>query len=435
MKLLSRFLLSLSIALLLCVPVVIQAEDWPAWRGPNGDSVSSETNLPTSWSAEKNIAWKTPIEGWGGSTPAIIGNNLFVTTNTDAGELQLLKINKQNGKLIWKRTVTAAETPREAPKRKTQKFHRLHNLASPSPTVHGEIVVVHFGNGLLAAYDFSGQQLWNHDFQKEYGAYSIWWGHANSPVIVGGELVISVCMQDSLDDLQDTPVQSYLVAHDLKTGKLRWKSKRMTGAHSEEGDAYTTPVLFSANGQQQLVVMGGNQLDAYDPKTGKQLWYLPGLVGGRTITGPTIGGGKILCTRGMRGPMIAIEAKSYSGELGNDAIQWEVLSGTSDSPCSVITGGMVFIVTDDGIAQCFDLKTGKQHWKERIGGKYKASPVVAAGHVYFLSLDGTCTVVKVAAEFQQVAQNKLPDDTIASPAISDGRIYLRGKEFLWAIGN
>ncbi|MGY8767004.1 MAG: outer membrane protein assembly factor BamB family protein [Pirellulales bacterium] len=430
---LPRQLLSLGIALILASPAITLGEDWPAWRGPNGDSISSETNLPTSWSADKSIAWKTPIEGWGSSTPAIIGESIFVTTNTDTGELQLLKINKQNGNLIWKRTVTAAETPREAPKRKTQKFHRLHNLASPSPTVHGEIVVVHFGNGLLAAYNFAGDSLWDHDFQKEYGAYSIWWGHANSPVIIGGELVISICMQDSLDDLQDKPVQSYLVAHDLKTGKLRWKSERMTGAHSEEGDAYTTPVLFSANGQEQLIVMGGNQLDAYDPKTGKQLWYLPGLVGGRTITGPTIGGGKILCTRGMRGPMIAIEAKDYSGELGDDAIQWEVPSGTSDSPCSVISSGMAFIVTDDGIAQCFDLKTGKQHWKERIGGKYKASPVVADGNIYFLSLDGTCTVVKVSAEFKQVAQNKLPDDTIASPAISDGRIYLRGKEFLWAI--
>src|SRR5262249_20107540 len=156
-----------------------------------------------------------------------------------------------------------------------------------------EVVVAHFGTGVLAAYDFAGKQLWKHDLQAEHGPYTSWWGHANSPVIVG-DLVVSVCMNDSLADLPGRKaVESYLVAHDKRTGQQRWKTARNTEAPKEEADAYTTPLLRTANGRQELVVMGGNQLDAYDPATGKRLWYVTDLVGGRTVTGPTIGGGLI----------------------------------------------------------------------------------------------------------------------------------------------
>ena len=132
----------------------------------------------------------------------------------------------------------------------------------------------------------AGEQLWKRNLQDDYGAYTIWWGHANSPVLYDG-LVISVCMQDSLADVAKQPAQSYLVAHDVSTGKERWTTMRMTNAPAEQADAYTTPLLIQANGRKQLVVMGANHLDAYDPLTGKQLWDIPGLVGGRTVTGPT----------------------------------------------------------------------------------------------------------------------------------------------------
>ena len=143
----------------------------------------------------------------------------------------------------------------------------------------GELVVVHFGNGALAAYDFSGKLRRRHNLQDEYGTYTIWWGHANSPVLYRG-LVISACMQDSLADVSDRPAISYLLAHDLATGAVRWKSERLTGAEAEQGDAYTTPILVDVDGRPQLIVMGANQLDAYDPESGKQLWSLPDLVGG-----------------------------------------------------------------------------------------------------------------------------------------------------------
>ena len=166
-------------------------------------------------------------------------------------------------------------------------FTRCTISRRPSPVTNGKVVVVHFGNGDLAAYDFNGGQLWKRNLQADYGPYTIWYGHANSPVIFD-DLVISICLQDSLADLQDEPAESYLVAHDLATGRQRWKTPRMTGAPAEEADAYTTPLLVNVDGQPQLVVMGGNQLDAYDPRTGKQLWFLPGLTGGRTVASPTV---------------------------------------------------------------------------------------------------------------------------------------------------
>src|SRR3954454_3899830 len=178
-----------------------QAENWPQWRGPRGNSTSAERNLPIEWSDSQGVLWKSKLPEWGSSTPAIWGDDLFITTQHD-DELLVLKFDARSGKLAWTQKAGAAATVRDAPKRKQQKFHQLHNLASPSPVTDGRTVVVHFGNGDLVAYDFAGHERWRHNLQKEYGAYTIWWGHANSPVLYEGA-VISACMQDSLADVAE----------------------------------------------------------------------------------------------------------------------------------------------------------------------------------------------------------------------------------------
>ena len=229
-----------------------------------------------------------------------------VLTTQEGDTFSLVKINARTGQAEWTRKVGSGDTPRAAavkPKngdeRRHQKFHNLQNLASPTPATDGQVVVVHFGNGDLAAYDYAGKQLWKRNLQDDYGAYTIWWGHANSPIIYK-DLVIDACMQDSLADLQNTPVESYLVAHDRRTGELKWKTVRKTQAKAEECDAYTTPIVRRVGDHTELVLMGGNQLDGYDPDTGKQLWFLQGLVGNRTITGPTLSDGLVFATCGMR---------------------------------------------------------------------------------------------------------------------------------------
>src|SRR5271154_6372879 len=188
LRLFLRVLSAFAVIFFVCS--VASAGDWPQWRGPEGTGVSRETNLPTNWNSQRGIVWHTEIPDWGDSTPAISGDAIFVTTHHD-DDLLLLKISKANGRVQWTRTVgtgTVKRAPIKAKsdeERKETKFHPLHNLASPSPVTDGKRVVVHFGNGDLAAYDFDGQQLWHRNLQKDYGDYTIWWGHANSPVIVG----------------------------------------------------------------------------------------------------------------------------------------------------------------------------------------------------------------------------------------------------------
>ncbi len=328
--------LALAVVVSLALASTAAAENWPQWRGPRGNSTSEETGLPVTWNEELGIAWKTPLPEWGTSTPAIWGDAVFVTAQ-HGDDLLVLKLNRLTGQIEWTEKVGEASTPRTGPKREKQKFHQLHNLASPSPVADGEFVVVHFGNGDLAVYDYQGQLQWRRNLQDEYGTYTIWWGHANSPVLYRG-LVISVAMQDSLADLGGKQALSYLVAHDLRTGKEVWKSERMTGASKEECDAYTTPVLYAAGESPQLVVMGGNQLDAYDPLSGKQLWYLPGLVGGRTVTGPTVGDGMIYVTRGMRAPCWRfVPAATASGRRAISCGNKSRERRTPPAPCSGTT--------------------------------------------------------------------------------------------------
>jgi outer membrane protein assembly factor BamB len=425
-----RIPLSLLLCLLFALPA--RAGNWPQWRGPGGDSVTSERGLPQTWAEKQNVLWKCPLPGDGASTPAIWGDAIFVTCQK-GNDLLLVKITRVGGKVAWQRTVGTGQVRRSWTKgRGEQKFHKLHNLASPSPVTDGQRVFVHFGNGDLAAYDFDGNQLWHRNLQKDHGRYTIWWGHASSPVLYK-DLVITVCMQDSLKDLDAKPVDSYLVAYNQKTGRQRWKTLRITQANAEECDAYTTPVFAEVDGQTQMIIMGANQLDAYDPATGKQLWYLPGLSGNRTITGPTVAGGMVYATCGMRRDLVAVKLGG-SGKRPASAVAWRAKDATPDSPCPVVYRRLVFIVSDSGIAQCLDAKTGAVRWKERLPGDHKASPLAAEGRIYFLSRSGRCTVVAAAAKFEKLAENRLDDEFVASPAIVDGKIYLRGRQALYCLG-
>ena len=407
-----------------------RAENWPQWRGPRGDSTSEEQRLPLAWSENRGIAWKVELPGWGDSTPAVWLDAIFVTTQDD-DKLLLLRLDRAEGKTVWSRQIDTAETPRTGTPRTEQKFHQLHNNASPSPVTDGEVVVAHYGNGDLAAFDFDGNELWRRNLQRDYGAYTIWWGHANSPVLFG-DLVISVCMQDSLADLGQATAPSYLVAHDKQTGKERWKSNRLTKADAEECDSYTTPLVYKTGNRWELLVMGANQLDAYDPESGRQIWFLPGIVGGRTITGPTVGHGMAFVTQGMRKDLLAVKLGG-EGERTRRDVVWKESEATPDTCCPVLWRDLLFTVSDNGVAKCLDAYTGNQNWKKRLPGDYKASPVAAEGRIYFLNVHGLMTVVAANDRYDRLAENQLDDETVASPAVSNGRIYLRGKKHLYAI--
>ncbi len=420
---------------MLCVllaAAVGHADNWPQWRGPLGTGVSRAPSAPLAWNEHRGLAWKRAIPPWGDSTPVVWGRDLFLTSQTDDRHLLLLHLDAATGRTLWTREVGSDATPREERKRGRQFFHRVHNLATPSPATNGKVVVAHFGNGDLAVYDYAGRQIWKRNLQQDYGKYTIWYGHANSPVLFDS-MVISVCMQDSLSDLQDEPVESYVVAHDLATGKVRWKTPRMTAATAEQCDAYTTPILFDIAGRPVLIVMGANELDAYDPRTGKRIWYLPGLVGGRTVTNPTTDGTFVFATRGLRGALFAVPM-GRPGKLSLRDIVWSYNHGTPDCCSLVAWQSLLFAMTDEGILRCFDTRTGKLHWKKRLPGKYQAAPVAVAGRILFLNTEGTCTVISAVSRFDKLAVNHLDATTIASPAVAGGHIFIRGRQQLYCIG-
>ena len=425
-------LLVLACGLFLASESTLPAADWPQWRGPHGNGVSSETGLALRWSNSEGILWKTELPEWGGSTPVVRGEALFLTSQTDAGKLLVLRLNSKTGKIVWIRQIGVGQpVTGDRPKRGIQVFHRWHNMASPSAVTSSNRIVVQFGTGDIAALDFSGKVLWKRNLQKDHGRFTIWWGFANSSVVNDGQ-VITVCMQDSLADRQPKAVSSYIVAHDIETGRRLWKTIRQTRADGEQCDAYTTPLLVKQGGRQQLVIMGANQLDAYNPTDGRQLWFLPGLTGGRTVPSPTAGLGLIFAVRGLRGEILAVHSGG-SGRLAEDRIAWTYRHNSPDTCCPLLYHGLLFTVSDDGIAQCLDAKTGQLQWRTRLKGPFKASPIAADGRVYFPSSTGVCTVIAAQRELKQLAANPLDDQIIASPAAANGTIFLRGRKRLYAI--
>jgi outer membrane protein assembly factor BamB len=305
-------------------------------------------------------------------------------------------------------------------------------MASPSPVTDGKLVIVHFGNGDFAAYDFDGHQLWKKNLQKDYGSYTIWWGHANSPVLYEN-LVISICLQDSCADLPGDPSPSYVVAHDKRNGREVWKMPRMTAATHESCDSYTTPLVWKHGERTELVIFGGQMLDAYDPADGRQLWSLPELIGNRTITGPVAAGDMIFVTQGMRNPLLAVKPGGEGKRTRKDIV-WQMRDGTPDSPTPVVLGERLYLVTNDGIARCLEAATGRLYWKERLKGGYRASPLAADGRIYFLNEQGLTTVISAEKKFNKLVENPLDDDTVASPITSDGKIFIRGNKTLYCIG-
>jgi outer membrane protein assembly factor BamB len=300
-------------------------------------------------------------------------------------------------------------------------------MASPSPVTDGKHVWVHFGNGDLACYDFAGKKVWAKNMSKAYGPYSIWWGHANSPFLYG-DLLINVCMQDPQGG-----GQSYVVALDKATGAQKWFVERDTGASSEPADAYTTPLLFHNQGRDELIVFGGNVLDAYDPAKGTKLWQAKPFKGNRVISGPTLAGDTVYAIQGMKGPLFAVKAGG-TGDTTKTNVKWKYTGATPDAASPVFANGLVFIANNAGIATCVDAKTGQEVWKERLGRAFRATPLVGGNRVYFFSKEGTAFIVEAAREFKLLSRAEIGEDITASPAAAHGSLFIRTKKHLYRIG-
>jgi outer membrane protein assembly factor BamB len=284
----------------------------------------------------------------------------------------------------------------------------------------------------MKAFDFAGNELWLRDLQKDYGKFGLNWGYASSPLLYEDGLYVEV-----LHGMK-TKEPSYVLRVDTKSGKTVWRVERLTDAVRESPDAYTTPALLKYGNQVEIVVTGGDYITGHDPATGKELWRGGGFnvnkqQAYRLIASPVVFGDIIYAPTRVR-PLIAFRAGGR-GDITESHKLWSFNNGP-DVPTPVTDGKYFYSVNDRGIAWCLDAKTGAEIWGgQRIKpATYSASPVLADGKIYISSEDGLTTVLRAGDKFEVLAENDLGSYTLSSPAISDGMIFLRTEQFLYAVG-
>lgn len=413
--------LRISLALLI-VPVFLPglAEDWPQWRGPSLNGTSTEKNLPVHWSTTENLSWKLAMPGKTGSTPIIWGNYIFLSV-ADGDDLALWCVDKTKGSPVWKKLVAHGN----------YKVNK-QNMSSPSPVTDGKNVYVMTGTGVLKGFDFSGNELWMREIQKDYGRFGLNWGYASSPLLYEDSLYVQVLHGMKTHD------PSYVLRIDKKTGKTVWRVIRPTDAVRESPDSYTTPTLLRYGNHVEIVVSGGDCVTGHDPNTGEELWRGTGFnpdknPNYRIIASPVVYDDVVYVPTRVR-PLIAFRAGGR-GDISQSHKLWSFMNGP-DVPTPVTDGKYFYSVNDRGIVWCLDAKTGQEIWGgQRVKpATYSSSPVLADGKIYITNEDGLTTVLKAGPKFEVMSENDLNDYTLSSAAISDGHIFLRTEHFLYAIG-
>ncbi len=414
-----RQLLLAGILMLVSSPAV-HADNWPQWRGPAMNGVSSEENLPLTWAAEENIIWKLALPGLSGSTPIIWRERIFLNV-AEGTDLYLWCVDRKAGTLAWKKLLGGGNVKM-----------RKQNMSSPSPVTDGKNVYVMTGTGVLKAFDFSGKEHWSRDLQREYGAFGLQWGYASSPLLADNALYIQVLHGMKTDD------PSYVMRVDKTNGKTVWKVDRPTDAITESPDSYTTPALLRYGKTAELVVTGGDCVTGHDLATGKELWRANGLnpdnnPSYRIVASPVIFNEIIYAPTRVR-PLLALKAGGR-GDITTSHLLWSTLNGP-DVPTPLTDGQYFYVVNDRGIMWCLDAKTGAEIYaQQRLKpGAYSGSPVLADGKIYVTNEDGLTSVVRAGPKFEVLAENSLNDYCLSSPAISDGQIFIRTSQTLYCIG-
>jgi outer membrane protein assembly factor BamB len=390
--------------------------DWPHWRGPRHDGTSPDRGLPVEWGSDRNVRWKLALPAVSGATPIVASDLVFLSVG-DGERLELWAVGAAGGEVRWKRSLGEGN-----------QVTRKQNMSSPSPVTDGERVWVLTGTGVVKAFDLAGRELWRRALQDDYGRFGLNWGYASSPLLVDGVLVVQVLHGMDTDD------PSYVVAIDARSGETRWRVERPTDARVESPDAYTTPLLLTAQGRRELVVSGGDYVTGHDLATGKELWRVAGLNPGREanyrLVASPLAVGEWLYVPSRVAPLLALRVP----RAGAPEVVWKTDRGT-DVPSPVADGERLYVVNDRGILRRFAAATGAEIGEPmRLAqGTYSASPVLADGRLYAVNETGVTTVVAIADEPRILAENALAGYTLASPAISGGRIYLRTAEYLYCI--
>lgn len=413
------------------VPPPSQAEDWPQFRGPGANGLTSETNGPVTWNSEANIQWKAAVPGSGWAAPIVAGGKIIVTTAVPVGEQQAEATEGKEGEdaeppvhrfevhcfdlatgnPLWRRVATEGQ-PRF-------KKHRDNTYASETPVTDGQRIVVYFGNTGLYCYDFAGQLLWH----KDLGVYEMQgeWGTSASPAMHGGLVFIQ----------NDSENESFLVALDARSGDERWRVAR------EEKSTWCSPIIWKNQLRTELVT-GGKVIRSYDPESGELLWQL---TAGERASSASPAGNEEMLVVGARG-LFAVRAGASgditpaAGETASNGVLWSHDRGGPQMASPLIHDGYVYICDRrGGIVTCYDAASGKEAYKERLPGEreFWASPWACNGRIFCLDDSGATHVLAPGGTFQVLATNQLEGRFWASAAVADGSFLLRSTDTLFRI--
>ncbi|MEX0792997.1 MAG: PQQ-binding-like beta-propeller repeat protein [Pirellulaceae bacterium] len=423
MNVISRQCLLLAVLIAGPCGSLLAEENWPMWRGPRGDGTSLQQKIPTAWSGTENIAWKVAIPGQGHASPIVWQDQIFLVTCLEDGQRLLLCLDRNDGTELWRKTVFTAEL---------ENHHQLNSRASSTPATDGELVYVSFlepdgtkklfkderyitpGRMVVAAYDLEGNLHW----KVRPGEFASIHGYCSPPVIWEDRLLVN----------GDHDGDSYLLALDKETGETIWKTQRENKTRS-----YSTPIIREIDGRTQMILSGNMCVASYDPADGSRHWIVDGPTE-QFVASVVYNGELIFMTCGFPDKLMQAIRPDGKGNVTDTHVVWESRESASYVPSPVAVGDYFLLVADNGIASQYKASTGKRIWRERLGGGHSASLITAGGLVYFTSDTGTTTVVRPGEKFDLVAKNELGERVSASPAVSQGQLFLRGFEHLYCIG-
>ncbi|HZE95817.1 MAG TPA: PQQ-binding-like beta-propeller repeat protein [Planctomycetota bacterium] len=382
--------------------LMMLAQDWPQFRGPDGQGHAAATSVPQKWSDTENVKWKTAIDGLGWSSPVVADGKLWMTTATEGNKsLRAVCVDAATGKILHNVEVFHVDNAGPA--------HKKNSYASPTPILDKDRVYVHFGSNGTAALSGDGRILW-----KQVMKYNPVHGAGGSPALVGEHLIFSC----------DGVADPFVVALDRKTGAVKWKTPR-DNAMEPKKFAFCTPLAIEVGKATQVVIPGSGAVQSLDPATGKVIWTAKYPGGYSVVPRPVYGHGMVFFSSGFDSPAFFAVKVDGKGDVTETHVAWKLTKGAPLDPSPLLAGDELYMVSDQGLASCVDAQTGKVHWQERIGRAYSASPVLVGDLVYFQSEDGVTTIVKAEKTFTKVAENTLKGRTFASPAPVDGALFLR----------
>ena len=396
---------------------VIRGENWPRFRGPSGQGISSETDLPVTWSKDENIKWTSDLPGQGWSSPIVFKDHIFLTAATEEGvSCRVVCINRKDGSMAWSK---------EVHRQKPGPMRKQNSYATPTPVTDGKLVYSVFYDGTVIAVDFSGDIVWKNSEVKFFSLH----GLGASPILANGQII----MPFDGSSREETQVgwkvpweKAVILALDAEDGSVRWK-----GSRGKSRVGHVTPILV--NDDKQLISAGGDRVQGFDPNTGERIWSIYSQGEGVTPS-PVVGDGLLYTSSGFEAPTLRAIRLGGKGEVTNSHIAWEQKNGVAALASLLYVKPYLYSISRDNILHCLDAATGDIVWRERLTGTYSASPIYADGRIYILSAEGETLVLRPGAKYDEIARNDISDTCNASMAISQGNFYIRSAKKLYCIG-